>query len=67
LALGRGRILILRFIRSSLILAIYDVAHTLSLGVAGCDISFAEDEIQRHFSYFFGNFRELISLRFINE
>ena len=44
LALGRGRILIPGFIRSSPTLAVYNVAHYLPLGGAGKGFPFTEDE-----------------------
>ena len=56
LALGREWILIPGFIRSSHMLAIYSVAHSLPLGGVDRDYPFTEDETWRLFSYLSGNF-----------
>ena len=55
LALDRGKILILGYIRSPPTLAVYDVAHSFLLGRV---FLFTEDETRRHFSYLSGTYRK---------
>ena len=49
-ALGRGRTLILGFIRTPPTVALYSVAHFFPLGGVDKDFPFPEDETRRHFS-----------------
>ena len=58
LSLSKGKILISGFILSPPILALYNVAHILPLGDSYIDITFTEDQTQRHFSHLFGTFTE---------
>ena len=48
-ALGRGKLLIPLLIRSPPMLAVYDVAHSLPLGVVGMNFSFSESKTRKHF------------------
>ena len=63
---GRGRILVLEFMRSPATLAIYGIAHSIPLGGVDRDFPFTEDETQRNFLYLSCTFRELIFYRPLN-
>ena len=56
LAIGRGRIPIPGFIRSTPKLVAYAVAHSFPLGGVGRDFSFIEEGTRMHFSCLLGTF-----------
>ena len=65
LTLGRGRILIQRFVRSSPTLAVYDVVHSLSRGGVGWSFLFTEDETLKRFFSTFREFSAITGIKYL--